>query len=156
MGIRLRSRSKSLSKESKPCHSFVEFWSCEIFALYSEYFLSCIFMMILFQIQWWLIRNQTKLNCWTAFSAAFWRFFSILAKKSSSVLIACISSSLLKKLNGGFVLKSHQSQTSVYWETHHPTKTAAQNRKMIAFFVRYTQIEYKLKTKSWNKIWLSL
>ena len=90
------SAKKSMSKESKPSHSFVDCCSCEIFTLYSEFFLSCIFMMILFQIQLWIIRNQTKLNCWTAFSAAFWRFFSILAKKSSSVLIACISSSLLK------------------------------------------------------------
>ena len=92
---RLRCRSKSLFQRKKPPHSFVDCCSCEIFTLYSEFFLWCIFMMILFQIQLWIIRNQTKLNCWTAFSAAFWRFFSILAKKSSSVLIACISSSLL-------------------------------------------------------------
>ena len=92
------SAKKSFSKETKPPHSFVDCCSCEIFTLYSEFFLWCIFMMILFQIQLWIIRNQTKLNCWTAFSAAFWRFFSILAKKSSSVLIAWISSSLLSNL----------------------------------------------------------
>ena len=53
----------------------------------------------------WLNQNQTKFKCWTAFKAAFCRFFSIFAKKSSSVLIACISSSLLNNFSFIFWMK---------------------------------------------------
>ena len=90
----------------------------------------------------WLNQNQTKFKCWTAFKAAFCRFFSIFAKKSSSVLIACISSSLLKILN--FILKKFfEIQTLVYWEIHRPIKRVDQNRKMISSFVQYIRKEYR-------------